>query len=184
MPWNFNLLSLQSLWARNHTGDSRIFFFSLLYNVWGFTWKTWKLGTGFIYRPAHSNLWKLISVIYWGCCLGHSCAASLCGLGFLTTRNLDSKSKCPEKSESVSPLVMSDSLQPHGLSMGFSRKGYWSGLPFPSPGDLPDPVVEPGSPALQADSLPSEPPRRYALMSLPQRPCKTTSTLFYSLKQL
>ena len=38
------------------------------------------------------------------------------------------------------------------LSMGFSRKGYWSGLPFPSPGDLPDPGIEPGSPALQADS--------------------------------
>ena len=42
------------------------------------------------------------------------------------------------------------------LSMGFSRQEYWSGLPFPSPGDLPDPGIEPGSPALQADSLPSE----------------------------
>ena len=38
--------------------------------------------------------------------------------------------------------------------MEFSRQGYWSGLPFPSPGDLPDPGIEPGSPALQADSLP------------------------------
>ena len=44
------------------------------------------------------------------------------------------------------------------LSMGFSRQEYWSGLPFPSPGDLPDPVIEPGSPKLQADALPSEPP--------------------------
>ena len=43
-------------------------------------------------------------------------------------------------------------------SMGFSRQEYWSGLPFPSPGDLPDPGIEPGSPALQADSLPSELP--------------------------
>ena len=43
-------------------------------------------------------------------------------------------------------------------SMGFSRQGYWSGLPFPSPGDLPDPGIEPGSPTLQADALPSEPP--------------------------
>ena len=43
-------------------------------------------------------------------------------------------------------------------SMGFSRQEYWSGLPFPSPGDLPDPGIEPGSPALQADALPSEPP--------------------------
>ena len=43
-------------------------------------------------------------------------------------------------------------------STGFSRPEYWSGLSFPSPGDLPDPGMEPGSPALQADSLPSEPP--------------------------
>ena len=42
--------------------------------------------------------------------------------------------------------------------MELSRQGYWSGLPFPSPGDLPDPGIEPGSPTLQADSLPSEPP--------------------------
>ena len=44
------------------------------------------------------------------------------------------------------------------LSMGFSRREYWSGLPFPSPGDLPDPGIEPRSPALQADALTSEPP--------------------------
>ena len=44
------------------------------------------------------------------------------------------------------------------LSMGFSRQEYWSGLPFPSPGDLPDPGIKGGSPALQADALPSEPP--------------------------
>ena len=42
--------------------------------------------------------------------------------------------------------------------MGFSRQEYWSGLPFPSPGNLPHPGMEPGSPALLADSLPSEPP--------------------------
>ena len=44
------------------------------------------------------------------------------------------------------------------LSMGFFRQGCWSGLPFPSPGDLPDPGIEPRSPTLQADALPSEPP--------------------------
>ena len=44
------------------------------------------------------------------------------------------------------------------LSMGFSRQEYWSGLRFPSPGDLPDPGIEPGSPALEADALTSEPP--------------------------
>ena len=43
-------------------------------------------------------------------------------------------------------------------SMEFSRQEYWSGLPFPSPGDLPNPGIEPGSPALQADALLSEPP--------------------------
>ena len=42
--------------------------------------------------------------------------------------------------------------------MKFSRQEYWSELPFPFPGDLSNPVIEPGSPALQADSLPSEPP--------------------------
>ena len=42
------------------------------------------------------------------------------------------------------------------LSMGFSRQEYWGGLPFPSPRDLPDPGIEPESPALQADSLPTE----------------------------
>ena len=42
------------------------------------------------------------------------------------------------------------------LSMGFSRQEYCSGLPFPSPGHLPDPGIKPRSPALQADSLPSE----------------------------
>ena len=42
--------------------------------------------------------------------------------------------------------------------MGFSRQEYWSGLPFPSPGDLPDPGIEPGSPTLEADALTSEPP--------------------------
>ena len=43
-------------------------------------------------------------------------------------------------------------------SMGFSRQEYWSGLPFPSPGDLPDPGIKPRSPALEADALTSESP--------------------------
>ena len=46
-------------------------------------------------------------------------------------------------------------------SMGFSSQEYWSGLPFPSPGDLSNPGIEPGSPALQTDALPSEPPGKY-----------------------
>ena len=44
--------------------------------------------------------------------------------------------------------------------MEFSRQQYWSVVPFPSPGDLPDPGIEPGSPALQTDTLVSEPPRK------------------------
>ena len=47
--------------------------------------------------------------------------------------------------------------------MGFSRQECWSGLPFPSPGDLPDPGIEPRSPALQADTLPSELPGKPTL---------------------
>jgi len=58
--------------------------------------------------------------------------------------------------------VIPDSLQPHQLypqaplTIEFSSQEYWSGLPFPSPGDLPDPGIKPRSPALQADSLPNE----------------------------
>ena len=50
--------------------------------------------------------------------------------------------------------------------MEFSRPENWSGPPFPSPGELPDPEIEPGSPALQADSLPAELPVRRLTMSL------------------
>ena len=62
----------------------------------------------------------------------------------------------------LSCSVVSDSLltvaRQAPLSMGFSRQEYWSGFPFPSPGDLPNSGIEPRSPALQANSLPSEPP--------------------------
>ena len=61
-------------------------------------------------------------------------------------------------------------LRPHGLqaplSMGFSRQEYWSGLPFPSPRALPSPGIEPRSPALQADTLSSEPPGKATTMML------------------
>ena len=49
-------------------------------------------------------------------------------------------------------------------SMGFSRQEYWSGLPFSSPGDLPEPGIEPWSPAFQADTLTSEPPGKSQIM--------------------
>ena len=68
----------------------------------------------------------------------------------------------------LSCSVLSNSLRPHGLYIaarilcpwGFSRQEYWRVLPRPSPGDLPKPGVEPSSPALQANSLWSEPPEK------------------------
>ena len=67
----------------------------------------------------------------------------------------------------VTPWTVAHQAPP---SMGFSRQEYWSELPFPSPGDLPGPGIEPRSPALQADALISEPPGK---------PCKDYD---YSLK--
>ena len=69
------------------------------------------------------------------------------------------------ESESVCCSVMSNSLHdpmdcnPTGSSVhGISRQEYWSGLPFPSPVDLPNPGIKPRSPTLKTDSLPAEPP--------------------------
>ena len=53
--------------------------------------------------------------------------------------------------------TLCDPMNQAAPSMGFSRQEYCSGLPFPSPRDLPDPGIEPRSPALEADALPSEP---------------------------
>ena len=58
-------------------------------------------------------------------------------------------------SDSATPWTVAHQASP---SMGFSRQENWSGLSFPSPGDLPDPGIKPGSPALQAAALPSESP--------------------------
>ena len=58
---------------------------------------------------------------------------------------------------SATPWTVAHQASP---SMGFSRQEYWSGVPFPSPGDLPHPGTNPRSPALQADALPSEPPEK------------------------
>ena len=80
---------------------------------------------------------------------------------------------------------MSDSAIPRtvvyqaSLSMGFSRQEYWSGLPLPSPGDLPNPGIEPRSPALQADALPSQPPGniivKSAIVKLKRKDQKNTN---------
>ena len=68
----------------------------------------------------------------------------VCGGGGLVTKS------CPTLTTSWTAACHAP------LFMGFSRQEYWSWLPFPSPGDLPDPVIEPRSPALQADSLLTE----------------------------
>ena len=67
--------------------------------------------------------------------------------------------KCSEVAQSCPTLCdpMDCSLL-GSSSMGFSRQEFWSGLPFPSPGDLPDSGIKPGSPAFQANALTSEPP--------------------------
>ena len=61
----------------------------------------------------------------------------------------------------VTPWTVAHQAPP---SMGLFRQEYWSGLPFPSPGDLPDPGIEPRPPALQADALTSEPPGKTLAM--------------------
>ena len=68
----------------------------------------------------------------------------------------------------------------HALpSMEFSRQEYWSGLPFPSPGDLPDSGIEPGSPTLQADALPSELPGKSFMEEAGGKQLIDESLLFY-----
>ena len=68
-------------------------------------------------------------------------------------------------------------------SMRFSRQEYWSGLPFPSPGNLPDPGIEPGSPSLEADALTSEPPEKSSTAVSKANGCnEIPAELFKSLK--
>ena len=85
------------------------------------------------------------------------------------------------ESESVGRSVASVSAIPQTvfhqapLFMEFPRQEYWSALPFPSPGDLPDPGIEPRSPALHADSLPSEPSGKPHY----QLPCHKSSKVIF-----
>ena len=76
-----------------------------------------------------------------------------------------------KKVKSLSPVQLfatpSTVVYQASPSMGFFRQEYWSGLPFPSPGDLPDPGIEPRSPASSADALPSEPGNQSFLCSWP-----------------
>ena len=95
-----------------------------------------------MHSPRHYQVYKYV----FSLCLGHCESESEVTQSCLTLCN---PMDCSQSGSSV-----------HGIF----RQGYWSGLPFPSPGDLPHPGMEPGSPALQADSLPSEPPGKLATL--------------------
>ena len=71
----------------------------------------------------------------------------------------------------ASPWTVAHQAPP---SMGFSSQEYWSGLPFPSPGNLPDPGIKPRSPALQMDSLPADPQGKPILSWHPSKPSAST----------
>ena len=77
-------------------------------------------------------------------------------LAYLIYMQSESESEVPQSCPTLcDPWTVAHQAPP---SMGFSRQEYWIGLPFPSPGDLPDPGIEPRSPTLQADALTSAPP--------------------------
>ena len=86
----------------------------------------------------------------------------------------------------VNQSVVLDSATPRTvahqapLSMGLSRQEYWSGLPFHSPGEFPNPGFETGSPALQVDSLPSEPPGKPKV----KKPCARDFTFTFHFHAL
>ena len=88
--------------------------------------------------------------------LCHSAFAMIVQLShpYMTTGNHLSQTSLSRVRLFATPWTVAHQAPP---SMEFSRQEYWSGLPFPSPGDLPDPGIEPGSPALQAEALLSEP---------------------------
>ena len=81
-------------------------------------------------------------------------------LSIVINRLLGKATKVKVKVESLSPAYQAPP------SMGFSRQEYWSGLPFPSPGDLPNPGIELRSPEFQADTLTSEPPGKPKLRKI------------------
>ena len=101
--------------------------------------------------------WLGVKGGYWGG--GSPCAPGTAQVSALTSISLAASPawKCISRFSHVRLLAPPWSVACQApLSVGFSRLQYWSGLPFPSPGDLPDPGLKLGSPALQADSLPSE----------------------------
>ena len=112
---------------------------------WGLRWNPIKVISPVCSRQQHcvgiplKVFWtQVFQSEKWGICVGDCCCCLVAQLCLTLCNSVDCSPQAP-------------------LSMGFYRQEYWSGLPFPSPGDLPDPGLKPGPPALQADSLPSEP---------------------------
>ena len=107
-------------------------------------------------RKLFPTIWKLpLKITQFGyfliCCLGNNVVIDISA--FLPNVNCVKSLSCVQLF--ATPWTVAYQAP---LSMEFSRQEYWTGLPFPSPGDLPDPGIKPRSPALQADALPSEPP--------------------------
>ena len=120
--------------------------------------------------PRQSRTPIFVSLAVWGCwklwwilCLLVSTFCPILSFSFYDP-NWQIPWMWPENIVHVSRSVVPDSATPWRVAyqapppMGLSRQEYWSGLPFPSPGDLPDPVIKSRSPALQVDSLPAELP--------------------------
>ena len=105
--------------------------------------------------PCTSLRYTIKEMLAWKSCLRvESRECELCSLKKITSAKVKVKSLGRVRLFAT-PWTVAYQAPP---SMGFSRQECWSGLPFPSPEDLPDPGIEPGSPVLQADTLPSEPP--------------------------
>ena len=79
-------------------------------------------------------------------------------------------------SDSVTPWTVAHQASP---SMGFSRQEYWSGLPVHSPGDIPDPGIEPRSPTLQADALTSEPTGSHSSWQIDGETMETVAEFYF-----
>ena len=153
----FFVLSLATTWT-NQVPKSHLVFFYILYLANYLVLNFLKLSLFFPCPP----LWpwvQLSSVVFFVCV----CIVMLKVNFSVATINFSPRwcHVC-----AVLSAVMSDSLwppmdrSPQGFCpWGFSRQAYWSGLPCPPPGDLPNPGITPRSPALQSDSLLSEPPR-------------------------
>ena len=122
------------------------------------------------------KLWLDVLFGIWSMKIPHPCYWSAPKLEGCATQSLIRKNHLPSPS-GVKVTQSSTTCGLWGLCdpiahqaplfMGFSRQEHWSGQPFPSPGDLPDPRIEPVSPTLQADSLPSEPPGRPQIQTQP-----------------